>query len=541
MIDLLNQCGRQWAAYFAPAVLQNTIFLGLVFLVLNRLKNASAQVRYTVGMIGLVKLLLPPLIRAPQLISLSAPLRSFSGPLESFAFIPVPAGAGAPVDAGASLGIAGMFFVLWAACTAACLIVSIARTVRLALVLRDAVPLDGTMAAATERKYGVRLCRSDRIAMPLTLGIFPRKIFVPRAWDRWPGECRHMIIRHEMAHIARCDGIFQIFQIATQALYWFHPLVWLLNRRLGGYREMACDDLSVGTKKNSSVAYSRYLVEIAESMMRDPVPCESASALIRQRNELLTRVRYQMKGGTKMRLTRLKSAMVLAGLVLLILPFSWYFAGATGGGSGAGALPTEPALSEPAGARAGGKEGGETIEIRVAGEGGVMLNGEASDFDALEHSLKRFTAGTDDVPVIKLVCDPDVSMGTIFRLQKILLKLDLIKMNYLTAEGVGLHLMLPPLDIEKKIEDIPSEDIAVIVVGADNVAATLEGQKIEISGLGDAVRKRLAANPVLIIWIRTPEEARYGNFVRVLEEVKKAGAMRILINEGLPPHDSPER
>lgn len=542
MIELLNQFGGEWAIYFGAAVLQNTIFLGLILLVLNRLKNASARVRYMVGMIGLAKLLLPPLLRVPQLISAGGSLQSMPVSLAPVTFMPLPVGAGAPVGADVSLGATGILAILWAACTVAYLTVSIVRTVRLTLVLRDATPLHETIASAGGGERGVRLYRSDRISMPLTLGLFPRKIFVPREWDRWSGECRRMIIRHEMAHISRRDGLFQVFQIAAQALYWFHPLVWFLNRRLREFREMACDDASIGNGKNSSVAYSRYLVEIAESMIRNPVPCESASALIRQRNELLTRVRYQMKGGAIMRLTRTRAALVFVGLVFLILPLSWYFAGAASDESGAGVSRAVLARSGPAAegpgstrAHARGETGEKFIEIRVAGDGGVKVNGEATDLDDMENVLERVAGGSGDAPVIKLVCDPDVTMGTIYRLQDVLRGLDLMKMFYLTAEGEGLPLMLPPFGIEKKMEDIPPENIAVIVIGAGDVVLMLDEEEMKLPGIEKAIRRRLAGNPALIVWIRTTDEARYIDFVRVLEEVKKAGAMRILINEGRMP------
>ena len=46
-----------------------------------------------------------------------------------------------------------------------------------------------------------------------------------------------------------------------------------------------------------------------------------------------------------------------------------------------------------------------------------------------------------------------------------------------------------------------------------------------------------AVYAALIVWIKTTDDARYGDFVTVLEEVKKAGAMRILINSGGGPLD----
>ena len=62
MIDLLNTWGSTWFGYFGPAVLQNTLFLGLILLALHVLRNARASLRYTLCLIGFVKLLLPPFL-----------------------------------------------------------------------------------------------------------------------------------------------------------------------------------------------------------------------------------------------------------------------------------------------------------------------------------------------------------------------------------------------------------------------------------------------------------------------------------------------
>jgi biopolymer transport protein ExbD len=129
-------------------------------------------------------------------------------------------------------------------------------------------------------------------------------------------------------------------------------------------------------------------------------------------------------------------------------------------------------------------------------------------------------------------------MGTICRLQGVLQELDLIKMNYFTAGGEGLPLMLPSPDIEKRIEDIPPDNFAVLVIGADESVTLLGEGQIERGEIAATIEKRLLGMPALIVWIRTTDDARYGDFVRVLEEVKKAGAMRILVNtDGARPGD----
>jgi TonB family protein len=152
--------------------------------------------------------------------------------------------------------------------------------------------------------------------MPLTIGFFSNKIFVPARWDSWPAECRKMILHHEIAHIKRKDGLFQLIQLVAQAVYFFHPLVWILNSRINQYREMACDDASVAAKRNSSMEYSRYLVTIAEEITLSELGCSSASALIRQRNELFSRVHYQIMEVAMKHISKKKLGAILTMLLL---------------------------------------------------------------------------------------------------------------------------------------------------------------------------------------------------------------------------------
>jgi len=62
MIEWLNHTGEIWLSYFGLALIQNTIFMGIIFLLLYWLRQASAQIKYWIGVIGLLKLILPPFL-----------------------------------------------------------------------------------------------------------------------------------------------------------------------------------------------------------------------------------------------------------------------------------------------------------------------------------------------------------------------------------------------------------------------------------------------------------------------------------------------
>jgi TonB family protein len=50
------------------------------------------------------------------------------------------------------------------------------------------------------------------------------------------------IMLHELVHIQRRDNLIGNLQLALCALLWFHPLVWIISRKLFDEREQACDE-----------------------------------------------------------------------------------------------------------------------------------------------------------------------------------------------------------------------------------------------------------------------------------------------------------
>ncbi len=50
------------------------------------------------------------------------------------------------------------------------------------------------------------------------------------------------IMLHELIHVERRDNLTGKLQLALTAVFWFHPLVWFISRRLFDEREQACDE-----------------------------------------------------------------------------------------------------------------------------------------------------------------------------------------------------------------------------------------------------------------------------------------------------------
>ena len=310
----LNYFSSLWVQYFGLAILQNTIFLGFVFLAFYLLKNADARIKYIIGLLGIVKLLLPPFL--PGSFSWLTNIGR-EGNISITVGDIIPLGVD-QTTVSSQLSTSTILFILWLTTLLAYLIISVLSTLILKRCLKSAVRVNKTDDS------GIKLFFCDRIPSPLSIGLFPKKIFLPAYWDQLPREGQKVLLEHELAHIYRKDGFVLLLQTITQALYFFHPFIWLLNERINVYREMACDDYAVRDANLTPGAYSRYLMSVAEKIVDPQWSYVSVSALVKQKNKLLNRVSYQLQEGDMKTISKTKITAVLVCLAALILPLSWY-------------------------------------------------------------------------------------------------------------------------------------------------------------------------------------------------------------------------
>ncbi|HUR81986.1 MAG TPA: M56 family metallopeptidase [Thermoanaerobaculia bacterium] len=112
---------------------------------------------------------------------------------------------------------------------------------------------------------GVRLLKSDFVAVPVVWGIFRPVLLLPADADEWPAERLEVVVLHELAHLRRWDGISLILTRIAVSLFWFHPLAWSLDRAGRSECERACDDLVLASGARPS-DYADHLLAIAREM-----------------------------------------------------------------------------------------------------------------------------------------------------------------------------------------------------------------------------------------------------------------------------------
>lgn len=160
---------------------------------------------------------------------------------------------------------------VWMTGTAVLLIRLLVGTFVLRSWALRAAPLSASatlIADRVARRLGLRqlpaIVASREVDEPLAAGVISPRIFVPLDWLRTlSDECLEAILAHELAHLRRGDLRVNFVQRMIEALWFFHPAVWWLTRRVRRERELCCDREAVSATGNP-LAYAAALEFVVE-------------------------------------------------------------------------------------------------------------------------------------------------------------------------------------------------------------------------------------------------------------------------------------
>ena len=167
----------------------------------------------------------------------------------------------------------------------------------------------------------VHLLRSNNITVPVVWGLLEPILLLPASSTDWSAERLRVVLLHELAHVKRYDGLTLLVTRAAVALFWFHPLMWSLERIARAECERACDDLVLesGTKPSD---YAEHLLSIAKALPRVD-PFRSVTLAMSRRSQLEGRLLSILQPHVRRGNFSLSAVGSIAGLsLLLLIPFA---------------------------------------------------------------------------------------------------------------------------------------------------------------------------------------------------------------------------
>jgi beta-lactamase regulating signal transducer with metallopeptidase domain len=239
-------------AFLEVHLLESTAFAIVACLLAFCLRKRSATARHTVWLIAAVKFAVPAALFSAcgayvhGLLPSPRPLVAISASLSRL----LPAQSAPSPAAEVFAGFWILLGFLWFSGTLVMLAVWFKRLPTSIEVSSRVLDSEIESLSRMQQRLGyrraVRLQSSQSRREPVLSGIWRPTITLPHGLSAklTPAELDAVML-HELAHAKRWDNLTGVFVHGLVCLFWFHPLLWCIERQLIAEREFACDEMVV--------------------------------------------------------------------------------------------------------------------------------------------------------------------------------------------------------------------------------------------------------------------------------------------------------
>lgn len=300
---------------------------GLAYLlykiILSLLPKLSSEVRYSLGLMTLVVLLLSNIATLSLLLSYGNQTAQLITPLSNLSIMELaPTGFSKAVNGLPLLdSYIPAFIIFWWMGLLFFTIrfaVSVYRTKQLTRTGLIAPPerimeIFRTLKTRLAMSEKISIALSEKILTPIVAGVIKPIILLPIGLVNSLSIAEvEAILIHEFTHIRRHDFLVNILQTLVEMVYFFNPFVWLISSEIREERENICDDkaLAMGISRR---AYADTLANVYEYACNN----NYAMAFANKKKLTLKRIKRIMK--TQSNNNRLFSSLALVLVITLAI------------------------------------------------------------------------------------------------------------------------------------------------------------------------------------------------------------------------------
>ncbi len=162
----------------------------------------------------------------------------------------------------------------------------------------------------------VVLKHSSAINVPMVVGIFNPVVLLPSFYfNHLSAQHLEAVLIHELIHIKRHDYLLNQIQVLIESLLFYHPVTWIIGRRIRQNREYICDD-----QVKHNVQLSSYLETLYQIANFSTQNMQLAPALYNHKNELIMRVKRMLNRPIE----DIHLKPIVYVLLILVIVFSQY-------------------------------------------------------------------------------------------------------------------------------------------------------------------------------------------------------------------------
>ncbi|WP_302951134.1 M56 family metallopeptidase [Holdemania filiformis] len=308
--------------------LPHSLLTLIVLFILRRTHHQSSRTAYGICIILLLGLLIPVKIQLPVSSKIVEPVRSL--PLsEVWIESQTPVASAMSTASGSNPSEPGMngtqiVTLLWLGGCAVALGINLIRNRESLKYIRRWSRLAGSAELESLRqlqsqmklKRHIRLMMCRGIATPCALGLLHPTLILPE--QDWEKEELTLVLTHELIHIRRYDSWIRLLSVIARVVYWFNPIVYLLEIQMNQYCEQACDETVIeNCTPEQRQRYGSLLLRQAGSSHSLPILSTGFMLKPKQLQERLMRVMNQKQFKMNWEKVLIVAALVMvAGCVM---------------------------------------------------------------------------------------------------------------------------------------------------------------------------------------------------------------------------------
>ncbi|MCZ6837577.1 MAG: M56 family metallopeptidase, partial [Planctomycetota bacterium] len=111
------------------------------------------------------------------------------------------------------------------------------------------------------RRMPTTLMVDAKVSPMVWCGRQPRLILPTQLWDQLDEEGRAAVLYHELAHLRRRDHWVSWVDLVAGVLYWWHPVVWWIRKKIREEADLSCDAWVTAMMPNGRRAYAQALLD----------------------------------------------------------------------------------------------------------------------------------------------------------------------------------------------------------------------------------------------------------------------------------------
>ena len=108
-------------------------------------------------------------------------------------------------------------------------------------------------------KGTIRMIEYPEADSPMIIGFLKPVLVLPK--EQYSIDELYFILKHELVHLKRGDVYFKLLFVAANAVHWFNPLIWMMQKEAAVDMELSCDErVTQGTSYDMRKAYTETLL-----------------------------------------------------------------------------------------------------------------------------------------------------------------------------------------------------------------------------------------------------------------------------------------